>query len=96
MGAELRPEGRGVLDVWNFIGHMHLRGRNFIVTEEGGERMNLGGVQWEGVVRRLWTCLQRKGIPVCSLSGALEKGYRPLYGKRTTAAFSTWKSGGRA
>lgn len=88
MGAALRPGLEIVLDVLQF--DRHLQGADLVVTGEGrtDEQSAMGKVLC-GVSGRA----AAQGIPVVALSGALEKGYEPLYGKGLTAAFSTWKSG---
>ena len=88
MGAALRPGLEIVLDVLEF--DRHLQGADLVVTGEGrtDEQSAMGKVLC-GVSGRA----AAQGIPVVALSGALEKGYEPLYGKGLTAAFSTWKSG---
>ena len=88
MGAPLRPGLEIVLDVLEF--DRHLQGADLVVTGEGrtDEQSAMGKVLC-GVSGRA----AAQGIPVVALSGALEKGYEPLYGKGLTAAFSTWKSG---
>lgn len=88
MGAALRPGLEIVLDVLEFDRHM--QGADLVVTGEGrtDEQSAMGKVLC-GVSGRA----AAQGIPVVALSGALEKGYEPLYRKGLTAAFSTWKSG---
>lgn len=88
MGAELRPGLEIVLDVLEF--DRHLQGADLVVTGEGrtDEQSAMGKVLC-GVSGRA----RAQGVPAVALSGALEKGYEPLYGKGLTAAFSTWKSG---
>lgn len=88
MGAALRPGLEIVLDILEF--DRHLQGADLVVTGEGrtDEQSAMGKVLC-GVSGRA----AAQGIPVIALSGALEKGYEPLYGKGLTAAFSTWKSG---
>lgn len=63
---------------------------DLVVTGEGrtDEQSAMGKVLC-GVSGRA----RAQGVPAVALSGALEKGYEPLYGKGLTAAFSTWKSG---